>query len=149
MRALLDDAVAEGAPEAAAANWIVNELPRELRGRSIAELPFGGRQLGELVRLVEDNVVSSTGAREVLAELAAHGGSAVAIVDARGLRQVSDEHALWPIVEAVIEESSSKVDEYRAGRFGLLGFFVGQVMRKTNGKANPEVVGKLVRDRLG
>ncbi|HEX9109409.1 MAG TPA: glutamate--tRNA ligase family protein, partial [Longimicrobiales bacterium] len=148
-RALLDDAVAEGAPEAAAANWIVNELPRELKGRGVAELPFGGRELGELVRLVEGNVVSSTGAREVLAELAANGGSAAAIVDARALRQVSDEHALWPVVEAVIEENPAKVDEYRGGRLGLLGFFVGQVMRKTNGKANPEVVGRLVRDRLG
>jgi Asp-tRNA(Asn)/Glu-tRNA(Gln) amidotransferase B subunit len=149
MAILLDDAVGWGAPREAAANWIVNELPRELRGRTIADLPFGGRELGELVRLVEDGVVSSTGAREVLAELTAQGGSPTAIVDARGLRQVSDEQALWPVVEAVLEESPAKVDQYRAGRTGLLGFFVGQVMRKTAGKANPEVVSRLVKNRLG
>ncbi len=67
----------------------------------------------------------------------------------RGLRQVSDEHTLWPIVEAVIEENPSKVDDYRGGRTGLMGFFVGQVMRKTGGKANPEVVARLLQDRLG
>ncbi len=147
--ALLADTVAEGADEALAANWIVNELPRELHGRAPAELPFGARELAELLRLVQESALSSTGAREVLAELAATGGSATAIMEARGLRQVSDAHALWPIVEAVIDENSSKVDEYRGGRTGLLGFFVGQVMRKTGGKANPEVVGKLLQDRLG
>ena len=141
--------MAEGAAEATAANLIVNELPRELGGRGVAELPFGARELAELVTLLDRGVISSSGAREVLSELAASGGSPGAIVEASGLRQVSDEHALWPIVEAVIEENPAKADQYRGGRTGLLGFFVGQVMRKSNGKANPEVVARLVQNRLG
>ncbi len=145
----LEDAVAEGASREGAANWIVNELPREARGREAGELPFGARELGELVRLVEEGTLSSSAGREVLAELAESGGSPGDIVARKGLTQVSDREALWPIVEAVLNENPAKVDEYRGGKTGLIGFFVGQVMRKTGGKANPEVVKDLLAGRLG
>jgi glutaminyl-tRNA synthetase len=146
--ALFEGAVAAGAPAGAAANWIVNELPREAAGRS-GELPFGGPQLGALVRLAEDGTLSSTAARQVLAEMAKGGGEPGEIVDRLGLRQVSDAGALAPAVDAVLAANAGKADEYRAGKTGLMGFFVGQVMRQTGGKANPEVVRKLLEERLG
>lgn len=145
---LYEAALRTGAPPRDLANWIINELPRELRGRSIPELPFGGAELGALVLLVENGTVSTTAAREVLAELAEKGGDPAEIVDRKGLRQISDPAVLGPIVEAVIDANPSKVDEYRRGRTGLLGFFVGQVMRATNGRANPEVVRQIFENRV-
>lgn len=146
---LFDAARAAGASAKGVANWVIHELPRAAEGRTPAEPPFSGAALGDLVALVEAGTLSGTAAREVLAEMAATGRHPAEIMDRRGLRQISDPEALWPIVEAVIGESPAKVDEYRAGRFGLLGFFIGQVMRKTEGKANPEVVKTLLRNRLG
>ncbi|HET9985637.1 MAG TPA: glutamine--tRNA ligase/YqeY domain fusion protein [Longimicrobiales bacterium] len=146
---LFDAARAVGASAKGIANWVIHELPRAGEGRAPSELGFAGPELGDLVALVEAGTLSSTAAREILAEMAAGGGHPAQIMERRGLRQISDPEVLWPIVEATIGESPSKVDEYRAGRFGLLGFFVGQVMRKTDGKANPEVVKSLLRNRLG
>jgi Asp-tRNA(Asn)/Glu-tRNA(Gln) amidotransferase B subunit len=77
------------------------------------------------------------------------GGEPAALVETLGLRQVSDEGALAPVVDEIIAANAAKADEYRAGKTGLLGFFVGQVMRKTGGKANPEMVSRLVAERLG
>jgi len=70
-------------------------------------------------------------------------------VERLGLRQVSDEASIAPVVDQVIAANSAKADEYRAGKTGLLGMFVGQVMRQTGGRANPELVNRLVRERLG
>jgi glutaminyl-tRNA synthetase len=147
--ALFEAAVASGAPADAAAKWIVNELPRETAGRAVGELPFGGPQLGALVKLAEDGTLSSTAARQVLAEMAKDGGEPAGIVDRLGLRQVSDAGALAPAVDAVLAANAGKADEYRAGKTGLMGFFVGQVMRQSGGKANPEVVRALLEERLG
>ncbi|HET6765260.1 MAG TPA: glutamine--tRNA ligase/YqeY domain fusion protein, partial [Longimicrobiaceae bacterium] len=146
---LFDAAVATGAPAAAVAGFVINELPRETGGRAIGELPFGGAQVGALVRLVEDGTVSAAAARQVLAELAQGGGEPAEIVERLGLRQVSDTASLAPTVDAVIAENAAKAAEYRGGKTGLIGFFVGQVMRKSGGKANPEVVQALLRERLG
>ena len=81
--------------------------------------------------------------------MAKDGGTPAALVESLGLRQVSDEATLAPAVEEVIAANAAKADEYRAGKTGLMGFFVGQVMRKTGGKANPELVNRLVAERLG
>jgi glutaminyl-tRNA synthetase len=137
-----------GASPKAAANWMIHELPREIGSRGIGNLPFGGRELGELVMLTEDGTLSTAAARQVLAVMVEEGGEPRAIVDRLGLRQVSDERAIAPAVDEVIAANAAKADEYRAGKTGLLGFFVGQVMRKMGGKANPELVNRLVAERL-
>jgi glutaminyl-tRNA synthetase len=147
--ALLESAVAAGAPADAVAKWIVNELPRETAGRPVGELPFGGAQVGALVKLAEDGTLSSSAARQVLAEMAKGGGEPAEIVERLGLRQVSDAGALAPAVDAVLAANAGKADEYRGGKTGLMGFFVGQVMRQSGGKANPEVVRGLLEERLG
>ncbi|MDB4948359.1 MAG: hypothetical protein JWM27_1008 [Gemmatimonadetes bacterium] len=146
--ALLDAAVAAGAPAAMAANWVIHELPRESAGRAPGELPFGGAELGALVKLVDGGTLSTAGARQVLAVMAQDGGRPDEIVQRLGLTQVSDAGALAPAVDAVLAANVAKADEYRAGKTGLLGFFVGQVMRATGGNANPEVLRTLLEERL-
>jgi glutaminyl-tRNA synthetase len=114
----------------------------------VLNLPFSGRELGELAALVEDGTLSSTAGREVLAAMVEEGGEPAAIVDRLGLRQVSDPAALAPVVERVLAANAAKAQEYRAGKTGLLGFFIGQVMRESGGTANPELVRRLVAERL-
>ncbi len=133
----------------ATANWMVNELSADLGERGIEELPFRGADLGRLARLVLDGTLSSSGGRDVLHEMVEHGGDPGAVADRLGLRQVSDADALAPIVDAVLAANPAKADEYRSGRTGLLGFFVGQVMGRTKGAANPGVVRALLEARLG
>jgi glutaminyl-tRNA synthetase len=135
------------AAPATVASYIVNEMPRDAR-ESVASLPIGGAAIGELVDFIERGDISSSAAREVLAELIANGGSAAAIIDGRRLRQVSDEAALAAAVDEVIAANDGKVNEYRSGKSGLLGFFIGQVMARTGGRANPAMVRELVLRRL-
>jgi glutaminyl-tRNA synthetase len=145
-------AAAAGATPAAAgaaANWLINELPRELGDRSIGDLPFRGADFGRLVRLVSEGVLSSTGGRDVLREMVARGGDPVALAEKMGRRQISDAAALEPLIDAVLAADPGRVAEYRAGRTGLLGFFVGQVMARTKGAANPALVRDLLLSRLG
>jgi glutaminyl-tRNA synthetase len=146
---LFDAAVTAGGPARAVANWLVNELPRELNGGDAWQLPFDGRALARLVSLVEDGTLSSTGGREVLGILVRDGGDPDDIVERNGLRQVSDESALEPIVAEVLAAHPDRVEAYRGGRTGLLGFFVGQVMSRSGGRANPERVKEILEGRLG
>ena len=146
---MFEAAMEAGASAKAAANWTIHELPREIGSRTMDNLPFSGRELGELAAMVEDGTLSTAAARQVLGVMVNDGGDPRAIVDRLGLRQVSDEGSIAPAVDEVIAANAAKADEYRGGKTGLLGFFVGQVMRKTGGKANPELVNRLVRERLG
>ena len=142
---------AQGAQRAnpkALANWINHELLGELKERGIAALPFGPAQLAHLVALVDDGTISTAGAKAVFGELLAHGGDPAAIVETKGLRQVRDTDALLPAVERVIAANPDKAEQYRAGKTGLLGFFTGQVMKETQGAANPQLVQDLLKERL-
>jgi glutaminyl-tRNA synthetase len=145
---LLDEAVAAGAEPIAAANWINNDLARELAGASAARLRFGGAQLARLLRMLTDGALSSSAAREVLAELVRNGGDPETIVKAKGLQQINDHDAILRVVERVLAANPAKVAEYRAGRDGLLGFFVGQVMAQSQGRANPERAKTVLREQL-
>src|SRR5690606_21812337 len=147
---LFESAVAEGGVSArAVANWVIHELPRERAGAAIEGLPFGAKELAALVRLVEQGRVSSTAARQVLAELAARGGEPERIVEEKGLAQISDAAELERVVRDVLAANAAKVAEYRAGKTGLLGFFMGQVMGRTRGRANPEQARELLERELG
>jgi glutaminyl-tRNA synthetase len=145
---LFEAAVDAGASAKGAANWVIHELPREIGGRTLENLGFSGHDLGELVKLVEDGTLSSSAGREVLAEMVGSGGRPAEIVEKKGLRQISDAGALAPEVDAVLAENAGKAEEYRGGKVGLIGFFVGQVMRRTGGRANPELVKRLLQERL-
>ena len=130
------------------ANWIVNELLRALKDTSLEALPLRPAHLGELVALVDDGTISSRIAKEVFEVTLQTGESPKAIVEARGLEQVTDLGKLEPIVDALLAKNPDKVAAYRGGKGGLLGFFVGGVMRETQGKANPQLVQELVQERL-
>ena len=105
-------------------------------------------QLGALIDLIADGTISGRLAKDVFAEMVASGADPAAIVERKGLRQVTDLGAIAAAIDAVLAANADKLAEYRAGRDKLYGFFVGQVMRATQGKANPALVNELLRKRL-
>ena len=141
-------AVGTGAPPERTANWMINELPRAIGDRTPAGLPLAGHDFGALVRLVADGTLSGAIAREVLGEMVGTGASPEAIVDRRGLRQIADASSLEPVVARIVQANPEKAEAYRAGRTALLGFFMGQVMKETGGKASPELAKRLLEEAL-
>jgi len=139
---------ADPANPKALATWINHDLPSERNAKPLEDISLTPVALAALVRLVDDMVISTAGAREVFRELVANGGDPAQIVAARGLRQVADSSALLPVVERVIAANADKATQYRAGKTGLLGFFTGQVMRETKGAANAAVVQELLTEVL-
>lgn len=134
----------------AVANWIMGELTALLnsRGIGIENSPIVPSQLAELVGLIEEGVISGKIAKTVFAEMAQSGGSPKKIVEEKGLVQVSDESELEQVIDSVLEENPDEVSAYRAGKTKLMGFFVGQVMKKTKGKANPRLVNQILGRKL-
>jgi aspartyl-tRNA(Asn)/glutamyl-tRNA(Gln) amidotransferase subunit B len=132
----------------AVANWVINELLRELRERDVATLPFGGKELGELVQLIDDGTISGKIAKEVFSDMLAGGGAPKQIVEKKGLVQVSDAGAIEPLVDEVLAANPDSVAAYRAGKTNVVGFLVGQIMKKSGGKANPKLVNELLRKKL-
>ena len=122
-------------------------MPREAR-ENVGALPVRGADIGALAHMIDTAEISGSAARDVLAEMIEQGGDPAAIVERRGLRQVSDEAALRRTVEDVLRENPGKVEEYRAGKTGLLGFFIGQAMARTRGQGNPAMLKALVEDML-
>lgn len=143
-----ETAIANGARPGAIAKWIINELPRELKGRALSALPFTPGQFAALVELVESGVISGATGKEVLAVLAQEGGAPAEIVERKGLRQISDANELNTIVREIVAAHADKANAYRNGKTGLLGFFVGQVMSRTTGRANPEMVKEIIEKQL-
>jgi aspartyl-tRNA(Asn)/glutamyl-tRNA(Gln) amidotransferase subunit B len=139
------DAVIEHAGSARArraSSWVTTEVLGRLEGASIASCPVPPAALAEIVVMVDDDVVSGRGAKEVLDRCWAGEGSPAAIVDARGLRQVSDTAAIDAIVAAVLAENPRQLALLRGGKDNLRGFFVGQIIKRSGGQANPRMVGE-------
>ncbi len=132
------------------ANWLLNDLLGLLNERqvSIEDSPVSPEGLAQLVRLIKEGVISTKIGKEVIKEMVQTGKSANQIVEERGLKQISDEGAIKGIIEQVISQFPQEVERYRAGEEKLLGFFVGQVMKATKGKANPKLVNQLLREAL-
>ncbi len=147
--AFFEAALAAHPDAQAVANWMNNALQGALGDATLSSLSFGGAALGRLAALVEEGVLSATIAKDVLAEMVQRGADPDQIVAARGLRQISDAAALAPIIARVIAENPEKVAAYRSGRPSLIGFFMGQVMRHTGGKANPQLARELMEQALG
>ncbi|KYF78218.1 hypothetical protein BE17_11705 [Sorangium cellulosum] len=145
---LFEDAVSVHDNARSAANWVIHSLSRELKDSKTGDLPFSGAQLGELLALIDDGTISGKIAKDVLAEMVQQGGSPRAIVERRGLRQVADEGALERIVDQVVAGHPGEVSRFRAGNTKLIGFFVGQVMKASGGKANPDLVNSLLTRKL-
>src|SRR5262249_44022326 len=148
--ALFFERVAEGRDARAAANWVTGDLFAALNrlGTGIEHSPVSPPQLGALIALVADGTLSNRLAKEVFAEMVATGADAGAIVEKRGLRQITDTGAIAAAIDAVLAAQPAKLAEYRAGRDKLYGFFVGEIMKATQGKANPALVNRLLKQRL-
>lgn len=144
-----EEALESGAPPQPTANWLIHELRGELgRELELADLPFGGAELGKLAELVEDGTLSQPAARDVLSRLIEEGGSPASIVEEEGLERISDRRRLESLARRLAEQHAEKVERYRGGQEGLLGFFVGQVMQETSGRADPELAKEILRERL-
>ena len=143
-----DAAIAAHSNAQATANWIINALLPELRERALAELPFSPQRLAQLIQLVDTETISARIAKQVFGEMLESGADPETIVDAHGWRQLADHGALESMVAGVVAANPAKVAEYRGGKTGLLGFFVGQVMRESQGKADPRAINALLRRAL-
>jgi aspartyl-tRNA(Asn)/glutamyl-tRNA(Gln) amidotransferase subunit B len=144
------EAVARGRDGKQAANWVINELLGALNrtGGSIDASPVSARQLGELLDLQQEGVISGRIAKDVFDIMFAEGGDPHAIVEARGLRQVTDAGAIEAVVDKVVAENREKAEQAKA-KPALVGWFVGQVMKASGGKANPQTVNRLLKGKLG
>ncbi|MEI7669798.1 MAG: Asp-tRNA(Asn)/Glu-tRNA(Gln) amidotransferase subunit GatB [Pseudomonadota bacterium] len=133
-----------------AANWITAELFGRLNkaGISINESPIDSDKLGGLLSLIEDNTISGKIAKVVFDKMFETGKTAGEIVEAEGLRQVTDTGAIEKIIDEVIAANPDKVAEYRAGKDKLFAFFIGQVMKLSGGKANPQAANELLKKKL-
>ncbi|MCS6786177.1 MAG: Asp-tRNA(Asn)/Glu-tRNA(Gln) amidotransferase subunit GatB [Thiobacillaceae bacterium] len=142
--------LAAGAPAKPAANWVMGDLAAALNreGLDIAASRIAPAQLAGLIRRIEDGTLSSKLAKEVFAALWAGEGEVDAIIEARGLRQVSDSAELEAIIDQVIAANPKSVQEYRAGKEKAFNALVGQVMKATRGRANPQQVNALLKARL-
>ena len=135
----------------AAANWIMGVLTRKMKTRDIeiGDVAVTPTRLASLIRLIDDGTVSGSIAKEVFERMYDTGESPDAIVKAEGLAQVGDADALQGIVAQTLAANQAAVEKYRSGKTGTLGFLVGQVMRASGGKANPQLVNELLRKALG
>jgi aspartyl-tRNA(Asn)/glutamyl-tRNA(Gln) amidotransferase subunit B len=132
------------------ANWLMTDILRELNasGGRAADLKLSPGNLATLVRLVEEGQISAKSGKDILPELLETGGDPEALVKAKGLVQISDTSALAADIDAVLAENPKELADYRAGKTKLMGFFVGQIMRRTKGQANPAVVNQLLAEKL-
>lgn len=133
-----------------AANWITVELFGRLNkaGTDLSDSPISAKQIGELIGLIKDDTISGKIAKDVFDEMFETSKDPGAIVEEKGLKQITDTGAIESIVDDIIANNEGQVSAYRGGKTGLLGWFVGQVMKQTQGKANPGVVNKLLKDKL-
>ena len=151
-RALEDyyEQVAVGVDGKLAANWVMGDLLGALNkaGVELEDCPVSAGKLRLLVQRIEDQTISGKIAKDIFEELFHRGGEVDAIIDSRGLRQITDVAAIAAIVDAIVTANPQQAADFRAGKGKLLGFFVGQVMKASQGKANPDQVNAILLERL-
>ena len=130
------------------ANIVVNEVARELKQMELSQVKFTPSQIAELVKMIDDETISSKIAKDVFEEMVKSGINPTQIVKDKGLVQISDPSEISPIIDEIIANNPDNVAKFKAGNTKLLGFFVGQVLKSTGGKANPQVVNELVALKL-
>ncbi|MGK7879527.1 MAG: Asp-tRNA(Asn)/Glu-tRNA(Gln) amidotransferase subunit GatB, partial [Crocosphaera sp.] len=143
-------AVNSGADAKLVANWVTQDIAAYLNNNklSITEIALKSDSLGELVQLIEKGTISGKIAKEILPELLEKGGSPKAIVESKGMTQISDPGEIEKVITALMEANPSEVEKYRGGKKKLKGFFVGQVMKQTGGRADPKLTNQLVEKLL-
>jgi len=144
------EAVAQGRDAKLAANWVINELAGRLNkeGREIASSPVSAAQLGSVLDLIKDGSISGKIAKDLFEIVWSEGGDPRAIVEARGMKQVTDTGAIEKVIDEIVAANPDKVAQAKA-KPQLAGWFVGQVMKASGGKANPQAVNDLLKAKLG
>ena len=134
----------------AVGNWVMGDLSRLLNAAhlDIIDCPIRPQQLAEMLKMMDDGIISGKIAKTVFEQMFTTGKNPITIVKEKGLIQITDKGALDAIVEQVLSGNPKSVEDYRAGKDKALGFLVGQVMKATRGKANPELVNRLLKDKL-
>jgi len=141
---------ATDAPSQVAANWVIGDLAGALNrdGLDIADVRISADELAGLVNRIRDNTISGKIAKQVFEAMWEGEGSADEVIEARGLKQITDSSAIEAVVDKVIADNPGQVAEYQAGKDKLIGFFVGKVMQETKGQANPGQVNQILKDKL-
>ncbi|HAC64780.1 MAG TPA: Asp-tRNA(Asn)/Glu-tRNA(Gln) amidotransferase GatCAB subunit B [Cyanothece sp. UBA12306] len=143
-------AVATGADAKLVANWVTQDIAAYLNNNKLAidEIAIKPNELGELVGLIEKGTISGKIAKEILPELLEKGGSPKELVEKKGMTQISDQGELEKIIDQVIAANPNELEKFRNGKTKLKGFFVGQVMKQTGGRADPKLTNQLVDQKL-
>ncbi|MEG1160268.1 MAG: Asp-tRNA(Asn)/Glu-tRNA(Gln) amidotransferase GatCAB subunit B, partial [Acidaminococcaceae bacterium] len=150
MAQYFDEAAAHTTDAKAVANWLLGEVSAYLNNAAltIEQFPVTPGNLGELVNLINQGVLSSKLAKKVFVEMVKDNQAPQALVKALGLEQVSDEGAILAIVEETLAENPQSIVDFKAGKDRALGFLVGQIMKKSRGKANPAMVNKMLLEKM-
>ena len=144
------EAVAKGRDPKLAANWVTTNLFGALKkiGKPISESPVSAEDLGKLLDLISNDTISGRIAKDVFEEMVENGGDPEKIVEEKGLKQITDTGAIEGIVDDIIANNPDQVAQFKGGNEKIIGWFVGQVMKMSQGKANPGMVNKLLKDKL-
>jgi len=149
MARYFEDMLSVGISGKMATTWLTVELlGRFSEGMNVTTSPISAIKLAQLVKTIEDGTISGKAAKEVLDYLMKNDEEIEAVIEKLGLKQVSDDGAILAMIGEILANNQSKVDEYKAGKEKMFGFFVGQVMKASKGSANPQVVNKLLKQRL-
>ncbi|MDQ4005212.1 MAG: Asp-tRNA(Asn)/Glu-tRNA(Gln) amidotransferase subunit GatB [Actinomycetota bacterium] len=146
-----EEAVSLGGDPTSVANWLIGDVAALLRENdvSLSASKLEPQHLSDISKLVAEGAISTAGAKQVLAEAFRTGMPAPSIVEEKGLAQISDESALGGIVDEVVAENPGPVEQLRGGKESVIGFLVGQVMKKSKGAANPQEAQRILRERIG
>jgi len=141
---------ASGCEARLCANWVTGELAAALNKSSleISDSPVGYQRLAGLLQRIADNTISGKIAKQVFEEMWQNEAGADEIIDTQGLKQITDTGAIEAIIDKIIADNQGQVEQYRSGKDKVFGFFVGQVMKAMQGKANPEEVNRMLKEKL-
>jgi aspartyl-tRNA(Asn)/glutamyl-tRNA(Gln) amidotransferase subunit B len=131
-------------------NWIMGELLKELKsdGRKISTCPIKPESLTDLLKLIDDGTINSKMAKTIFEEMYLNGKPAKEVIKEKGLIQITDSSAIETLVDQILHLNANQVEQYKNGKEKVFGFLVGQVMKESKGQANPELVNKLLKDRI-
>ena len=134
----------------AVSNWIISDISRIVNEKEIepSEIPFKAQDLAELVELIDKGTISSAIGKKVLVELFENPKSPKLIIEEKGWIQISDEGAIKEVVVEILKNNAQSVADFKAGKEKALGFLVGQAMKQTKGKANPQMLNKMFKEEI-
>ena len=150
MASFFEEILREGVDPKNAVTWLTVELAARLNKENldITKSPIDAKKLAKLIKRIEDKTISNKAAKDVLDFLMKEGVDVDEAIEKLGLKQISDEGAILSMIDDILSKNEDKVEQYKSGKDKLFGFFVGQVMKASKGKADPKLVNKLLKKRL-